>query len=75
MRKALTNVGAFVLEEPMKIECTVDENRMYGRRIKTTEKKNLHQRRLFSSATILNDKSLDIIRRVLLNTDFMENMK
>ena len=25
MRKALTNVGAFVLEEPMKIECTVEE--------------------------------------------------
>ena len=60
----------------IKIECTVEElKQMYGRRIKTTEKKNLHQRRLFSSATILNDKSLDIIRRVLLNTDFMENMK
>ena len=68
MRKALTNVGAFVLEEPMKIECTVEE-------LKQLKKKNLHQRRLFSSATILNDKSLDIIRRVLLNTDFMENMK
>lgn len=25
MRKALTNVGAFVLEETMKIECTVEE--------------------------------------------------
>ena len=28
-----------------------------------------------SAATILNDKSLNIIRRVLLNTDFLENVK
>ena len=74
MRKALTNVGAFVLEEPMKIECTVEELKQLKKRT-SIKKKNLHQRRLFSSATILNDKSLDIIRRVLLNTDFMENMK
>ena len=32
MRKALTNVGAFVLEEPMKIECTVEELKQLKKR-------------------------------------------
>ena len=48
---------------------------MYGRRIKTTDKKEPPSTEALSSATILSDKSLNIIRRVLLNTDFMENMK
>ena len=48
---------------------------MYGRRIKTTDKKEPLSTEALSSATILNDKSLDIIRRVLLNTDFLENVK
>jgi hypothetical protein len=52
-----------------------DENRMYSRRIKTTDKKEPPSTEALSAATILNDKSLNIIRRVLLNTDFMENMK
>ena len=68
MCKALTNVGAFVLEETMKIECTVEE-------LKQLIKKEPPSTEALSSATILNDKSLNIIRRVLLNTDFMENMK
>ncbi len=66
--KALTNVGAFVLEEPMKIECTVEE-------LKQLIQKEPPSTEALSSATILSEKSLDIIRRVLLNTDFLENMK
>ena len=59
---------AFALEEMMKIECTVEE-------LKQLIKKEPPSTEALSSATILNDKSLNIIRRVLLNTDFMENMK
>lgn len=65
MRKALTNVGAFVLEDIMKIECTAEE-------LKQMIKKEPPSTEVLSSATILSDKSLDIIRRVLLNTDFLE---
>lgn len=61
-------MGAFVLEETMKIECTVEE-------LKQLIKKEPPSTEALSLATILNDKSLNIIRRVLLNTDFMENMK
>ena len=61
-------MGAFVLEKTMKIECTVEE-------LKQLIKKEPPSTEALSSATILNDKSLDIIRRVLLNTDFLENMK
>lgn len=61
-------MGAFVLEETMKIECTVEE-------LKQLIKKEPPSTEDLSSATILSDKSLNIIRRVLLNTDFMENMK
>lgn len=52
----------------MKIECTVEE-------LKQLIKKEPPSTKVLSSATILSDKSLDIIRRVLINTDFMENMK
>ena len=52
----------------MKIECTVEE-------LKQLIKKEPPSTEALSLATILNDKSLNIIRRVLLNTDFMENMK
>ena len=58
-------MGAFVLEGIMKIECTVEE-------LKQMIKKEPPSPEALSSATILNDKSLDIIRRVLLNTDFLE---
>lgn len=61
-------MGAFVLEETMKIECTVEE-------LKPLIKKEPPSTETLSAATILNDKSLDIIRKVLLNTDFLENMK
>ena len=61
-------MGAFVLEKTMKIECTVEE-------LKQLIKKEPPSTEALSSATILSDKSLNIIRRVLLNTDFMENMK
>ena len=58
-------MGAFVLEGIMKIECTVEE-------LKQMIKKEPPSTEALSSATILNDKLLDIIRRVLLNTDFLE---
>ena len=37
MRKALTNVGAFVLEEPMKIDCTVEELKQLKKEPPSTE--------------------------------------
>lgn len=52
----------------MKIECTAEE-------LKQLIQKEPPSTEALSSATILNNKSLDIIRRVLLNTDFLENMK
>ena len=61
-------MGAFVLEETMKIECTVEE-------LKQLIPKEPPSTEALSSATIQSDKSLDIIRRVLLNTIFLENMK
>ena len=61
-------MGAFVLEETMKIECTAEE-------LKQLIQKEPPSTEALSSATILNDKSLDIIRRVLINTDFLENVK
>ena len=58
-------MGAFVLEGIMKIECTVEE-------LKQMIKKEPPSTEALSSATILNDKSLNIIRKALLNTDFLE---
>ena len=58
-------MGAFVLEETMKIECTVEE-------LKQLIPKEPPSTEALSSATILNDKSLNIIRKALLNTDFLE---
>ena len=49
----------------MKIECTVEE-------LKQLIKKQPPSTEALSSATILNDKSLNIIRKALLNTDFLE---
>ena len=61
-------MGAFVLEEMMEIKCTAEE-------LKQLIQKEPPSTEALSSATILSDKSLNIIRRVLLNTDFLENVK
>ncbi len=58
-------MGAFVLDETMKIECTAEE-------LKQLIQKEPPSTEALSSATILNDKSLNILRKALLNTDFLE---
>ena len=58
-------MGAFVLDETMKIECMAEE-------LKQLIQKEPPSTEALSSATILNDKSLNIIRKALLNTDFLE---